>query len=100
MDINKCIGCLTCALGCPYNARYFNEEFHAVDKCDFCFQQRLSKGEKITACAEACPAQVRIFGDLASPDSEVYRTVHQLERAVWVLRPEAGTKPNIFYTKG
>lgn len=100
MDITKCIGCLTCQLGCPYNARYFNEEIHAVDKCDFCFKQRLSKGEKLTACADACPAQVRIFGDLSKPDSQVYRTIHQLEKAVWVLRPEAGTKPNIFYTKG
>ena len=51
-------------------------------------------------CAEACPAKVRIFGDLSSPSSQVYRTVHQLEKAVWVMRPEAGTKPNIFYTKG
>ena len=61
---------------------------------------RLSKGEKLTACSSACPADVRIFGDLASPDSEVYRSVHQLEKVVWVMRAEAGTKPNIFYTKG
>ncbi|MDT8421682.1 MAG: 4Fe-4S dicluster domain-containing protein [Desulfuromonadales bacterium] len=100
MDITKCIGCLTCQLGCPYNARYFSEERHAVDKCNFCIDTRLSKGEKLTACASACPADVRIFGDLASPDSQVYRRVHQLEKVVWVMRPEAGTKPNIFYTKG
>lgn len=100
MDITKCIGCLTCQLGCPYNARYFNEEIHAVDKCNFCWDTRLSKGEKLTACSSACPADVRIFGDLADPNSPVYRTVHQLEKVVWVLRPKAGTKPNVFYTKG
>ncbi len=100
MDSRKCIGCLTCQEGCPYNARYFNEEKHAVDKCNFCFDTRLSKGEELTACASACPAGVRIFGDLSDPDNRVYREVHQIERAVWVLRPEAGTRPNVFYTRG
>lgn len=100
MNTSKCIGCLTCQQGCPYNARYFSEEKHAVDKCNFCFDTRLSKGEKLTACAATCPAGCRLFGDLSDPAGDVYRAVHQLEKAVWVLRPEAGTKPNIFYTKG
>jgi len=47
MDTTKCIGCLTCQMGCPYNARYFNEEKLAVDKCNFCFDTRLSKGERL-----------------------------------------------------
>lgn len=100
MNHSNCIGCLTCQLGCPYNARYFNEERLAVDKCNFCFDTRISKGEKLTACADACPAGVRTFGDLSNPRDPVYRQVHQMETAVWVLRPEAGTKPNVFYTKG
>lgn len=100
MDVKKCIGCLTCQLGCPYNARYFNEERKAVDKCDFCWETRLSKGQKISACAEACPTGSRIFGNLADPTSEVYKRVHQMEKVVWVMRPEVGTKPNVFYTKG
>jgi protein NrfC len=100
MDISKCIGCLTCQESCPYNARYFNEEKRAVDKCNFCIDTRLSKGEKLTGCAAACPATCRIFGDLSDPGSAVYKSVHQIEKAVWVLRPEAGTRPNVFYTKG
>lgn len=100
MDAEKCIGCLSCQLACPYNARYFNEEKWAVDKCNFCFDTRLSKGEALTACAAACPAGVRIFGDISDQRSRVYREVHQVSRTVWVLRPEAGTKPNVFYTRG
>lgn len=100
MNYNKCIGCKVCVMACPYNARYFNEEKHSIDKCNFCFDTRLSKGEKLTACAAACPAGVRIFGDLSSPDSEVYKLVHQIEKPVWVLRPEVGAKPNVFYMKG
>jgi Fe-S-cluster-containing dehydrogenase component len=97
MDSKKCIGCKTCMAACPYNARYFNEENRAVDKCNFCFDTRLSKGKKDTACVEACPADVRIFGDLSDPKSEVYQLVHRPETTVWVLRPETGALPNVFY---
>jgi protein NrfC len=100
MNYEKCIGCKTCVVACPYNARYFNEEKHAIDKCNFCFDTRLSKGEKLTACAAACPAGVRIFGDLSDTNSEVYKLIHQLAKPVWVLRPEVGAKPNVFYMKG
>lgn len=100
MDTSKCIGCLSCQLACPYNARYFHEEKWAVDKCNFCLDTRLSKGEKLTACSEACPAGVRIFGDLSNQRDRVYREVHTVAKTVWVLRPEAGTKPNVFYTRG
>lgn len=100
VDQSKCIGCKTCMSACPFNARYYNEEAKAVDKCNFCFDTRLSQGETLTACAAACPAKVRIFGDLSDPQSEVYKRVHNIEKAVWVLRPETGVKPNVFYTKG
>lgn len=100
MEYKKCIGCKTCALACPYNARYFNEERHAIDKCNFCYDTRLSKGEKLTACAAACPAGVRIFGDMSDTNSEPYKLVHQLQKPVWVLRSEVGARPNVFYMKG
>ena len=100
VDKQKCIGCKTCMAACPNNGRYYNEETKSVDKCDFCFDTRLSKGGTLTACAEACPAKVRIFGDLSDQRSEVYKRVHNIEKAVWVQRPETGVKPNVFYTKG
>jgi protein NrfC len=100
MDTKKCIGCLTCQLGCPYDARYFSEVKHAVDKCNFCWDTKLSKGDKLTACVEACPTGTRTFGDLSDPSSGAYKWVHQMEKTVWVLRPESGTKPNVFYTRG
>ena len=97
MESKKCIGCKTCMAACPYNARYFNEETRAVDKCNFCLDTRLTKGKKDTACVEACPAHVRVFGDLSDPESEVYKLVHQPETTVWVLRPETGALPNVYY---
>jgi len=100
MDNKKCIGCKSCMMACPYDMRYYNEEKGAIDKCDFCFESRLSKGEKNVACSVACPADVRVFGDLSDPESRVYQLVHQLQKPVWVLRPEVGAMPNIFYMKG
>ncbi|MBU0674019.1 MAG: 4Fe-4S dicluster domain-containing protein [Proteobacteria bacterium] len=99
MNQKKCIGCKTCMAACPYNARYFDERkgIRAVDKCNFCFDTRISKGESKTACAAACPAQARIFGDLTDYSSELYKLVHAPEKVVWVLRPETGALPNVFY---
>ena len=99
MEYEKCIGCKTCMTACPYNARYFNETRKAVDKCDFCFESRIGKGMKTTACMDACPARVRVFGDLSDPKSEVYKMVHQLEKTVFVMKPETGAQPNVFYTR-
>jgi Fe-S-cluster-containing dehydrogenase component len=100
MDTKKCIGCKICMVACPYDARYFNEEKHAIDKCDFCFESRLSRGEKNVACSVACPADVRVFGDLSDSQSRVYKLIHQLQKPVWVLKKESDAKPNIFYMKG
>lgn len=100
MESRKCIGCKTCMLACPYDARYFSAERHAVDKCDFCWDERLSQGETQTGCSSACPTGARTFGNLTDPDNIVYKLVHQLEERVWVLRPADDTKPNIFYMKG
>ncbi len=100
MDNKKCIGCKSCMMACPYDARYYNEEKKAIDKCDFCYASRLSLGIKNVACSEACPADVRVFGDLSDSSSRVFKLVHQLQKPVWVLREDVGAKPNIFYMKG
>jgi protein NrfC len=98
MDPKKCIGCKTCMAACPYNARYYKEEDRAIDKCNFCFDTKLKEsGGKTTACSAACPANVRIFGDLTDPDTEAYKLIHTRGNVFWVLKPESGNLPNIFY---
>lgn len=100
MNGSLCIGCKACMTACPYNARYYNRKNEAVDKCDFCNRQRLERGEKTTACVEACPADVLLFGDLSDHDGKLYRQLHEPGRTILVLRPESGSMPNVFYLEG
>lgn len=98
MNTDKCIGCKTCMAACPYNARYFDEEIRAIDKCNFCYNTKLKESNgKTTACASACPAGARVFGDLTNPKTEAYKLIHNPEKVFWVLRPERDTLPNVFY---
>ena len=98
MEYKKCIGCKTCMAACPYNARYFSHDKYAVDKCNFCLDTRLSMGETETACSAACPADVRVFGDIKDKNSKIYQILHKPDNKIWVLRPETGALPNVFYT--
>jgi Fe-S-cluster-containing dehydrogenase component len=100
MNESLCIGCKACMTACPYNARYYNREIQAVDKCDFCFRRRLQNGATNTACAEACPAGALLFGDLSEHNGEIYRLLHKPEQTILVLRPESGSMPNVFYLLG
>ena len=44
IDKSKCIGCQFCAMSCPYNVRYLNEEERVVEKCTLC-EQKIAQGE-------------------------------------------------------
>lgn len=95
VDPKKCIGCKTCMAGCPYDARYYDERIHSVDKCTFC-QPRLEKGLE-PACVENCLMGARVFGDLNDPESDVSKLLRKA-MSYHVLKPEEGTKCNVFYT--
>ncbi|MDE3114136.1 MAG: 4Fe-4S dicluster domain-containing protein [Pseudomonadota bacterium] len=114
-----CIGCRSCALACPYDHRHYVEPGSlkkgyfdgdltlyemakyprwtegTVIKCDFCMD-RVDQGLK-PACVETCPAEARIFGNLADPESDVSRLLRENES--FTLLPEAGTKPCVHYIK-
>jgi len=64
-----------------------------VEKCTFC-DHRYQVGEQ-PRCVEVCPPHARTFGDLDDPDSDVSRLLRENE--YFVLQPEAGTEPNVYY---
>lgn len=101
---NRCIGCRTCVVACPYNARHLlpakrtdmNLPHSVVDKCTFCVH-RVKRGIA-PACVQTCVGGARVFGDLNDPESEVAKLV-ATER-VTVLKPQLGTNPCVFYIGG
>lgn len=83
-----------------------------VEKCVFCHHRirnlketsRLAgeqvtdeKLQRLTACAEACPASAITFGNLNDDESKVSR-LHRNPRALRLLE-HAGTKPNVVYLR-
>jgi carbon-monoxide dehydrogenase iron sulfur subunit len=48
-DPERCVGCWSCIMVCPYGSVIQDERNRIALKCDLC------KGRKIPACVEACP---------------------------------------------
>lgn len=123
----RCIGCRFCMAACPYNAKYFNWHRYqtdapgqnpdvsvrpkgVVEKCTFCHhrlqkareraraeRRDLAPGDYVPACAEVCPAQAIVFGDLADSGSEIAHLARS-PRAFRLLE-ELGTKPKVIYLR-
>jgi Fe-S-cluster-containing dehydrogenase component len=114
VEAEKCIGCKSCIIACPYGARnafqrrvpYYQgqmtpfEEEKAkehlpgtAEKCDFCFE-RLEEGRE-PACVKACVGEARIFGDLNDPESEASKLI--IHKGGFQLNPELGTDPSVYY---
>jgi tetrathionate reductase subunit B len=93
IDPHKCVGCKYCMAACPYQVRHINPVRKYAQKCFFCYH-RIDNGLK-PACVDTCPSGARTFGDLNDPASEI--SVMLVNNSTSVLKPEAGTKPNVYY---
>ena len=56
IDRNKCVGCFTCVLVCPYGAVVPSEE-GAVQKCELCGEN----AGGAPACVKGCPNRAIVF---------------------------------------
>ena len=109
VDRHICIGCRYCIMACPYKARSFvHEELHdqkpdiprgkgCVESCTLCVH-RIDKGDKTTACAEACAKaghNAILFGDLNDADSAIARRVREIQTTQ--LRADLKLDPGVRY---
>ncbi len=92
-DKDRCIGCKSCMQACPYDALYIDPDTHTAAKCNYC-AHRVDLGLE-PACVNVCPEHAIISGDMENPQSEIAMLL--LEQESKVRKPEAGTKPNVFY---
>ncbi len=82
-----------------------------MEKCSFCVQRiqlgkleakrenrRNKDGEIVAACAQSCPTNALVFGDMLDPESQISKTLarEQGERAFHVLE-EINVQPNVTY---
>lgn len=56
IDSNKCVGCYTCILSCPYGA-ISHSDTGAIQKCELCIENTGGK----PACVEGCPNKAIVF---------------------------------------
>ena len=91
-----------------------------MEKCSFCIQRiqygkleaklegrRPLDGEINVACAESCPSEALVFGDLNDPNSRINKMMKVKEQdgnkviqedRVYTVLEEIGVRPNVFYT--
>ncbi len=56
IDQNKCVGCLTCVLVCPYGALSPSES-GVMQKCELCLKNSCGK----PACVTGCPNRAIVY---------------------------------------
>ena len=56
IDTDKCVGCYTCILSCPYGALSTSED-KAVQKCELCTKNACGE----PACVKGCPNRAIVY---------------------------------------
>ena len=85
----------------PHETKYYDPNYESVrrenivEKCIFCAHRLINN--ELPACVDACPADARIVGDIDDANSDVSKLLKKHKS--FVLQPDEGTKPNVYYIR-
>jgi ferredoxin len=85
----------------PHETQYYDPNYECVrrenivEKCIFCAHRLINN--ELPACVDACPSDARVIGDIDDASSDVAKLLK--EHKSFVLQPDEGTSPNVYYIK-
>ena len=91
-DHERCLGCRSCVMACPYSAPQYDPETKKVSKCDMC-ADLIDQGLQ-PKCVELCPGNVLRFGEISELRAEYGDDIEVVERE-YNMPSHRITKPNI-----
>ncbi len=72
----KCIGCQTCVVACPFGKPKYSQEENKVYKCNLCPER--VQNNLLPACVKACPTGALKFGEKGEMLKSAYARVKEL----------------------
>ncbi|GIN62466.1 4Fe-4S ferredoxin [Robertmurraya siralis] len=91
-DHEKCLGCRSCVMACPYSAPQYDPVEQKVSKCDMCVE-RIDQG-LIPRCVESCPAQIIKFGEINELRAEYGNDIEVVE-SMYNMPSHKISQPNV-----
>ena len=58
VDSEKCVGCWTCVLACPFGVIRQEKHSGKIAKCDLCLEKEMP------ACVANCPNEALVFAEV------------------------------------
>jgi len=94
LDDSRCTGCQMCYDKCPYNAIEVNRHSGVAEKCDFCYERRITRG-LLPVCVQSCMGKAMVFGDIHDRKSDI--SIALENKNILALNPGLATIPSVFY---